>query len=129
MKKILFYTLTLIILGSFSSCSTDSDDDLNPDKEIIGVWEQESYMDDSGYRLVFTPDHSGILIYRKVQDLDITSSAIMMYWERVDNTITISNDFDSDEPFTMTLIPSGQLVFDNQDALPFDKISDTTLDY
>lgn len=129
MKKILFYTLTLIILGSFSCCSTDSDDDLNPDKEIIGVWEQESYMDDSGYRLVFDPDHSGILIYRKVQNLDITSSAIMMYWERVDNTITISNDFDSDEPFTMTLIPSGQLVFDNQDALPFDKISDTTLDY
>ena len=129
MKKILFYILTLIILGSFSSCSTDSDDDLNPDKEIIGVWEQESYMDDSGYRLVFDPDHSGILIYRKVQDLDITSSAIMMYWERVDNTITVSNDFDSDQPFTMTLIPSGQLVFDNQDALPFDKISDTTLDY
>lgn len=130
MKKILFYTLAIVILGSFTSCSTDTDDNYNPDKEIIGVWEQEGFLDDAGYRLVFASDHSGIQIYRKVDDVGVTSSAIMMTWEREGNGgVTISEGFGSSEPVSLILNSNGQLVLENQDIMPFDKISDTTLDY
>lgn len=130
MKKLLFYSLAIVILGSFYSCSTDADDDYNPDQEIIGVWEQEGFLNDSGYRLVFASDYSGIHIYRKVDDDGVTSSAIMINWERgVNGSVIISEGFGFPEPVTLVLNSDGQLVLENQNILPFDKISDTTLDY
>ena len=126
MKKLLQISL-IILLGFFVSCSNEDESFLSAD-ELIGVWEQEGFMDTSGQRLVFSSDQSGIQIFRTVySEEEIVSSAHMISWEMEDDIVTVNQD---NEVFRLYTINSeGQLISDNPEEIPFDKISDTTLNY
>ena len=132
MKKILFYSLALVVLVSFSSCSTDSDDDLNPDKEIIGVWEQEGFGligDMDVERLLFEPDNTYFIISKTVFDDDHVISTINSYqWELNGNAVSILGE-NNDVIETFTLNSDGQLISSNSEEPPYHKISDTTSGY
>lgn len=128
--KYLFKTLLVFFIVFSSSCTKDADDDYQADNDIIGVWEQDGFVDDSGYRLVFAADYTGIQIFRSVDDIGVPSSAISMHWKKVDgDKVEISFDSGTLEDYALSLNSQGQLISDNPDFLPFHKISDTTLDY
>jgi len=122
----LFYVFVLLL--SFSSCTKDNDDNIsNNYSSIVGVWEQEGFMDVSGQRLVFAPDQTGIKIFKSTDGEFVTSTASMCSWEYTSNMVTV---YEVDVVIGVyTLSSEGQLISENSEELPFDKISDTTLDY
>ena len=123
MKKLV---LILFSLSLFSSCSTD---EINHDEELIGVWEQKGFSDDSGFRLVFASDRTGIKIYREVSDNDnVISTSSSFNWEKSDSNVTISDESDLIID-TFIINHEGQLISNNIENLPYDKISNTTLNY
>lgn len=128
MNKLRFYILTLAFIGCFSSCSTDTDDTYSFDKEIIGVWEQNGFLEAGGKRLLFEPNKTYFKISRTVDDEDHLVSGIVEYhWEVHGNVITVLEDEAIVESFTVN--PEGQLVSSNSEDMPYDKISNTTSGY
>lgn len=56
----------VILTVSVTSCSTDHDDNVvDRSSSIVGVWEQEGFMETSGHRLVFASDYSGLKYIEK----------------------------------------------------------------
>jgi hypothetical protein len=96
---------------------------------IIGVWEQEGFMENSGQRLVFASDHTGLKIFRNKEGELVTSSVSECLWEKASNVVTLYNAENNVIIGTYSLNSEGQLVLDNMNELPFDKISETTLKY
>ena len=119
--------LLIFSLSLLASCSTE---EIDRQEDLVGVWEQKGFLEDSGHRLVLAQDHTGIHIYREVHDNAVTSSAVAIYWESMEgNKVRISGGLDLFEDIILTINPEGQLVAENQAILPFEKISNTTLDY
>lgn len=123
-------SLFLIILTfSVTSCSKDNDDNIvDRSSSFVGVWEQEGFMETSGHRLVFASDYSGLKIYRKTEEEGVISAVKSYSWYAVDSVVTIYEE-DNEIVGVYSLNPEGQLVSEDLDELPYDKISDTTLNY
>lgn len=121
MRKVLSSLLFLFVVLSFTSCTNNL-------SLIVGVWEQDGFMKESGQRLVFASDHSGIKIIKNTDGELVNSSATSCNWEKDGDVITIYADEDTTIG-VYSLNSEGQLISNNLDEIPFNKISDTTLDY
>lgn len=122
MSKVLSSMLFLFVALSFTACNDSS-------SLIVGVWEQDEYMKDSGERLVFASDYSGIKIIRITDGNLINSSATSYNWKQEGDVITIYEVEDNSEIESYILNSKGQLILDNKNDTPFNKISNTTLKY
>lgn len=136
MKKLLSPLLFIVLIGFFVSCSKDEidqsqDELINVQDTIIGVWEQDGFMEVSGQRLVFAADNSGLKIFRIVYSQDnIVSGLIAFNWEINNDMVTVYVDGeDSGVILTYHLNADEQLISEDPSEIPFNKISDTTLDY
>lgn len=136
MKKLLSPLLFIFLIGFFVSCSKDEidqsqDELINVQDTIIGVWEQDGFMEVSGQRLVFAADNSGLKIFRIVYSQDnIVSGLITFNWEINNDIVTVYVDGeDSGVILTYHLNADEQLISEDPSEIPFNKISDTTLDY
>ncbi len=120
-----------LLIFSFSLLASCSTEEMGRQEDLVGVWEQKGFLEDSGHRLVLAQDHTGIHIYREVHDDNaVTSSAVDIHWENMEgNNLRILEGLDVFEDVILTINPEGQLVAENQAILPFEKISNTTLDY
>ena len=112
MKKLLSPLLFIFLIGFFVSCSKDEidqsqDELINVQDTIIGVWEQDGFMEVSGQRLVFAADNSGLKIFRIVYSQDNIVSGLITFMAPL---CFASSLFD--ESWKLALIPSsdfGQL--------------------
>lgn len=128
MNKVLTFLCLIVLFLSFTSCTKDNDDNIIENySSIVGVWEQEGFLETSGYRLVFATDQTGLKIFRNNDGEFVTSSASTCLWEMDGDVVTIYDDVDVIGVYSLNT--EGQLVSEYSDELPFDKISDTTLDY
>ena len=119
----------VIILVCASSCTTDNDDHIQDMSTlVIGVWEQDGFLIDSGHRLVFAPDYSGLKIFRTTNGEQVTSTLTSVLWSIDGNVITISDE-DSEVIGIYSLNAEGLLISEDIDELSYSKISDSTLDY
>ena len=119
-----------LLIFSFSLLASCSTEEMDRQEDLVGVWEQKGFLEDSGHRLVLAQDHTGIHIYREVHDNAVTSSAVAIYWESMEgNKVRISGGLDLFEDIILSINSNRQIVTNNPQDLPFNKISNTTLDY
>ena len=119
-----------LLIFSFSLLASCSTEEMDRQEDLVGVWEQKGFLEDLGHRLVLAQDHTGIHIYREVHDNAVTSSAVAIYWESMEgNKVRISGGLDLFEDIILSINSNRQIVTNNPQDLPFNKISNTTLDY
>ena len=118
MKNLFTLLAALFILSTTTSCSKD---DIDPGSNLLGVWERNDFIDNSGYKLVFGSDNTGLKIYvNESSSGETTSSTSSFNWKAIDNMVTISeSDFVPDDAIYL-INSEGQLVLN--DDLHFDKI-------
>lgn len=121
------FSILFLSISFLFSCSKDSIDQTDA---VIGVWEQESFSLDSGLRLVFAEDSSGLIIDRKVSEGgEVITSAVPYDWELNNDAVTVYLNGSDTDVHIYILNSNNELLSSDSELLPFIKISDTTLDY
>ncbi|PNQ72442.1 hypothetical protein C1T31_11660 [Hanstruepera neustonica] len=128
MNKLFSILLLTIFTISVTSCSTDQDDNLlDYTSSVVGVWEQEGFMDNVGNRLVFANDRSGLKIIRTSDDEGVASSIHDCLWDFDGSVLTVYEENEVTGIYSINA--EGLLISNDMDELPYTKISNTTLDY
>ena len=119
--RMLFY---LIFIAVISSCN--SDDEIQQDDALLGVWELSSSNDYYYYRLAFLPDYSGYwedMGFFPPPDYEYAlGGAANFTWSITDNRKTlIIPDMELNSPYSINA--EGQLIInDLQNGEPFNKL-------
>ncbi|WP_282135632.1 hypothetical protein [Seonamhaeicola maritimus] len=127
MKNLLTLALIVFSFISFSSCSND-DVDFNTD--LIGVWERIDIHQDysSVSKLVFVSDNTGISINTNAYNSgEITSSATNFDWNTQESMITVNLNGVSELRYILK--SNGQLALSSSQDLTFSKVSDDIQSY
>ena len=115
MRTYLKLVVGIALLSMFSSCSKE---DINPDHNILGVW--ETTVSDNTYILVFGENNTGLLIETDVNDSEGTSSAVPFSWIR-NNKDVVTTDTNAMQR-NYLINADGQLVLNTAD-LSYLKVS------
>jgi len=116
--------LIFLFITAISSCA--SDDEMQQDDALLGVWELSSSNDYYYYRLAFLPDYSGYwedMGFFPPPDYEYAlGGAANFTWSTTDNRKTlIIPDMELNSPYSINA--EGQLIInDLQKGLPFNKL-------
>ncbi len=125
MKSLFNFFTILIIISATTSCSKD---DIDQKDNLVGVWERNDFIDNTGYKLVFGSDNTGLKIHVTESSTgEIASSASPFEWELADNVVTIVTNDISQETYRIN--PEGQLVLSTAENSSFNKVSDDYSQY
>ncbi len=125
MKNLYTFFAILIIISATTSCSKD---DIDQNNNLLGVWERNDFSDNSGYKLVFGSDNTGLEIYvTESSSGEITSSASPFKWEVIDNMVTVIANDTSQEIYKIN--SEGKLVLSTAENSSFNKVSDDYSQY
>jgi len=116
--RMLFY---LIFITVISSCN--SDDEIQQDDALLGVWELSSSNDSNNYQLYFYEDNiGGESGGSSLSDGTAMSFFVSFTWSTTDNPKTlIIPDMELNSPYSISA--EGQLIInDLQKGLPFNKL-------
>ena len=115
--------LIFLFITVISSCA--SDDEIQKDDALLGVWELSSSNDSYYYRLVFLPDYTGYwedMSFGPPDFEDAIGGAANFTWSITDNRKKlIIPDMELNSPYSISA--EGQLIInDLQKGLPFNKL-------
>ena len=116
--RMLFY---LIFITVISSCN--SDDEIQQDDALLGVWELSSSNDSNNFQLYFYEDNIGAESGgSSLSDGTAMSFFVSFTWSTTDNPKTlIIPDMELNSPYSISA--EGQLIInDLQKGLPFNKL-------
>ncbi|MEP5340392.1 MAG: hypothetical protein ABJL44_05945 [Algibacter sp.] len=121
MRKLLLTLSCVLTLSFLTSCS---EDEINQDVDLLGVWETTDISENSidTYMLVFGTDNTGLRISEsEFNSGEIISNAIPFNWTINDKVVMLLDDETSKNTYVIN--DEGQLVLSTSEDLRLEKVS------